>query len=162
MGRLIAGVVIVAVVAVACSGSAPDRSDESDALVEVVASGRGSVSGPDSSGELDALVEVVESGRGSVRARSEGVVGDAGGDVAGRVFVEIGARRGSGGGVEVGLRVNATATVWLPAERVFNAATAPVGVWWSSSSAGSGDAGAESVGVGLVRVRVRRVDDGRL
>ena len=104
-----------------------------------------------------AVLDVAMSGRDSVQARPEGVAADGGGDVVERVFVEIKGRRASGGGVEVGLRVNATTTEWLPQERVFDYETVPAGTWWSSSPAGSGDGG-----VSAVRVRARQLDDGRI
>ena len=103
------------------------------------------------------ILEVATSGTGSVRPRPEGVVDDGDGDVVERVYLEIGVRAASGGGMEVALRVNATATEWLPQERLFDYEAAPVGGWWFSSAVGS-DGG----GLSAVRVQARRLDDGRV
>ncbi|MCY3925894.1 MAG: hypothetical protein OXG52_10395 [bacterium] len=129
------------------------------ALVLVVITTMTACTGGDTPGnaEQTAVREVVMSGTGSVRSRPEGAAVVDADDVADLVFVEIGVRGSPDGGLEVGIRVNATSVDWLPEERLFDHEAAPVGTWWSSSPAGSADTGASAV-----RVQARRLEDGRI
>ena len=99
--------------------------------------------------------EVAMSGGGSVRPRPEGVAIAADGDLADLVFVETGVRGSPDGGLEVGIRVNATTVEWLPQERILDPEAMPAGTWWSSSPVGSG-----TDGISALRVQARRTDNG--
>ena len=100
-------------------------------------------------------------GGGSVAGRPPNVVPDdddgGGGVLVDRVYVEARARLTDSGAVEVGARVNATALLWQPTQRLFDYDAAPVGEWWTSSPIGPATAG-----VSTVRIRARRLDDGSL
>ena len=128
------------------------------ALVLVVTTTMTACTGDDAPGEEELSIrEVVMSGTGSVRPRPEGAAVVDADAVADVVFVEIGVRGSPDGGLEVGIRVNATSPDWLPEERSFDPDAAPAGTWWSSSPAGSA-----GTGVSAVRVQARRLEDGRV
>ncbi len=173
MRRLLAAAVALAFTLAACTNAGEmDRVDSGegdeiavdsvDAEADRVEAGVRIVDWVDSvDGERErAVVEAVTSGLGSVWARPDGVALDKRSDLADRVFLEIAARRADSGGVEVGVRPNATAALWLPVDRIFDDEDAVAGDWWSSSPIVPGEAG--TLGWLGVRVRARRLDDGRL
>ena len=112
-------------------------------------------------GLADNPMVVAALGGGSVAGRPPNVVPDdddgGGGVLVDRVYVEARARLTDSGAVEVGARVNATALLWQPTQRLFDYDAAPVGEWWTSSPIGPATAG-----VSTVRIRARRLDDGSL
>ena len=104
-------------------------------------------------------VVVATLGGGSVRGHAAGIVPDDPGDGVGvlvdRVYVQARARLVSGGAVEVGARVNATAVAWAPEDRLFDYPNAELDAWWTSSPIGPA-----ADGVSAVRIRARRVAGG--
>lgn len=148
MRRLLGALLALATVAAACSGGDEQAgaADEQGTVAQVAGM----------SDEGRDIRESATSGGGSIRPRVEGVVA-VGGDLAQRVYVEIGVRGMSGTGVEVAVRLNATTAEWLPRDHVFDHEAATAGEWWFSSPLGLEDGTAPAV-----RVQARRLEDGRV
>ena len=173
MCKLLTAALALALIATACTGGGEvDTLDAVDEEVDTLDAVDGEVDTLDSVDrevvEVDsvdweresAVVGAVTSGLGSVRARPDGVAADEHSVVADRIFLEIAARRVDSGAIEVGVRPNSMATLWLPEDRFFDDEDAVGGHWWSTSPLGSTEAGAP--GWLGVRLRARRIDEGRL